>query len=65
MIHLLLNFSLFLLQLRENIFNFAQKELAPYAAEIDKKNEFTDLRVSLLILKFKWSSFYLMYNFNL
>lgn len=28
------------LQLRETIFNFAQKELAPYAQEIDKNNGF-------------------------
>lgn len=27
------------------MFDFAQKELAPHAAEIDKKNEFTQLRV--------------------
>lgn len=31
-------------QLRQTVFNFAQKELAPKAQEIDKKNEFTDLR---------------------
>lgn len=28
------------LQLRETIFNFAQKELAPHAQTIDKNNEF-------------------------
>lgn len=33
-------------QLRENIFNFAQKELAPKAPEIDRTNGFPDLRVS-------------------
>lgn len=27
-------------QLRETIFNFAQKELAPHAQLIDKQNEF-------------------------
>lgn len=32
------------LQLRETVFNFAQKELAPKAAEIDKTNNFADLR---------------------
>ncbi|XP_054263049.1 isovaleryl-CoA dehydrogenase, mitochondrial-like [Macrosteles quadrilineatus] len=32
------------IQLRENIFNFAQKELAPKAAEIDRTNGFSDLR---------------------
>lgn len=29
-----------MLQLRETVFNFAQKELAPHAQEIDKNNEF-------------------------
>lgn len=41
----------FFLQLRQLIFNFAQKELAPKAAEIDKKNNFDELRVSNGILK--------------
>ncbi|XP_012149398.2 isovaleryl-CoA dehydrogenase, mitochondrial [Megachile rotundata] len=31
-------------QLRQLVFNFAQKELAPKAAEIDKKNNFDELR---------------------
>ncbi|GAB6028465.1 hypothetical protein CHUAL_002625 [Chamberlinius hualienensis] len=31
-------------QLRQTAFQFFQKELAPYADEIDKKNEFTNLR---------------------
>ncbi|CAG5126643.1 unnamed protein product [Candidula unifasciata] len=31
-------------QLRETVFQFAQKELAPKAAEIDKTNEFKDMR---------------------
>ncbi|XP_069705483.1 isovaleryl-CoA dehydrogenase, mitochondrial-like [Periplaneta americana] len=31
-------------QLRQTIFNFAQKELAPKAYEIDKKDEFSELR---------------------
>lgn len=31
-------------QLRQTVFNFAQKELAPFAYEIDKNNEFKDLR---------------------
>ena len=31
---------LFFLQLRQTVFNFAQKELAPLAQEIDKQNEF-------------------------
>lgn len=38
------------LQLREVVFNFAQKELAPKAQEIDKTNTFTDLRVSFVLL---------------
>lgn len=32
------------IQLRDAIFNFAQKELAPRAQEIDQKNNFDDLR---------------------
>jgi len=32
------------LQLRETAFQFFQKELAPYAQEIDKNNEFKQLR---------------------
>lgn len=32
------------IQLRETIFNFAQKELAPHAAEIDKQNNFSNLK---------------------
>jgi isovaleryl-CoA dehydrogenase len=31
-------------QLRETIFNFAQKELAPHAQTIDKENNFAELR---------------------
>lgn len=31
-------------QLRETIFNFAQKELAPHAHTIDKENNFAELR---------------------
>lgn len=30
----------FYFQLRETIFNFAQKELAPHAQDIDKQNQF-------------------------
>lgn len=29
------------------MFNFAQKELAPKASEIDKKNQFDDLKVKI------------------
>lgn len=32
------------LQLRDTIFHFAQKELAPYAYEIDKYNKFENMR---------------------
>lgn len=38
--------SPFFIQLRSLVFNFTQKELAPKAAEIDKKNNFDELRVS-------------------
>ena len=31
-------------QLRESVFNFCQKELAPHAATIDKENNFSELR---------------------
>jgi isovaleryl-CoA dehydrogenase len=31
-------------ELRESVFNFCQKELAPHAATIDKENNFKDLR---------------------
>ena len=34
-----------LLQLRETVFQFAQKELAPKAAEIDKTNTFPEAKV--------------------
>ena len=34
-------------QLRQTVFNFVQKELAPKANEIDRTNEFKDLRVIL------------------
>ena len=32
-------------QLRQTVFSFAQKELAPYAEKIDKDNVFPQLRV--------------------
>lgn len=32
-------------KLRELVFNFAQKELAPKAKEIDEKDEFAERRV--------------------
>ena len=37
----------FFLQLRETVNNFCQKELAPYADQIDKENNFPHLRVSV------------------
>jgi len=33
------------LQLRQTVFQFVQKELAPKAAQIDKENNFPDIRV--------------------
>jgi hypothetical protein len=36
----------YLLQLRQTVFQFCQKELAPKAQEIDQNNEFKELRVS-------------------
>lgn len=38
-----------LFQLRETVFQFAQKELAPQADEIDKSNSFPGMKVS-----FEW-----------
>jgi len=35
----------YLLQLRQTVFQFCQKELAPKAQEIDQNNEFKELRV--------------------
>ena len=35
-------------QLRKTVFDFAQKELAPKAAEIDKTNSFPDMRASFI-----------------
>lgn len=34
-------------QLRKTVFDFAQKELAPKAGEIDRENNFAEMRVSL------------------
>jgi hypothetical protein len=45
--------SSFCLKLREAAYNFFQKELAPYANEIDKENSFTQMRVGF-IQKRKW-----------
>lgn len=33
-----------MLQLRQMVFDFAQKELAPKAGEIDRENNFKELR---------------------
>jgi len=38
-------FFCFAFQLRQTVFQFAQKELAPKAAEIDRENGFKDFRV--------------------
>jgi len=35
------------LQLRQTVFQFAQKELAPKAADIDSENTFKEMRVSI------------------
>lgn len=39
-----------LLQLRESVFQFTQKELAPKAAQIDKENNFADMKVENVVL---------------
>ena len=39
--------DVFYLQLRKTIFDFAQKELAPKAHQIDKDNEFPEFNVSV------------------
>jgi len=39
--------SKFVLQLRQTVFQFVQKELAPKAAEIDRENTFREMRVSI------------------
>ena len=40
---------LYFWQLRETVFQFAQKELAPKAQRIDRDNEFTEMRVLCII----------------
>lgn len=48
----LINFGDF--QLRKTVFDYAQREIAPKAAEIDKTNSFDDLRVIYCyLLRFK------------
>ena len=44
-----------LLQLRETVFQFTQKELAPKADEIDKTDSFLGLRVSVIKQSSYWS----------
>lgn len=39
-----------LLQLRESVFQFTQKELSPKAAQIDKENNFADMKVENVVL---------------
>lgn len=38
------------------MFNLAQTELAPKAAEIDQKNQFKEIRVSKTFFIFYWCS---------
>ena len=56
-VSLLLNLCLF--QLRETVFQFAQKELAPKADEIDKTNGFPGIRVRNLSGFFFFFCFFL------
>ncbi len=42
-------FSFF--QLRQTVFNFAQEKLAPKADQIDKDNDFPDMKVCLNMVK--------------
>lgn len=39
--------SSYYFQLRKTVFDYAQREIAPKAAEIDKTNTFQDLKVIL------------------
>lgn len=43
----------FILQLRNSVFQFCQSQLAPKAAEIDRTNDFKDMRVSLFFQRKK------------
>ena len=43
-IYVLISDLIKIAKLRQTVFNFAQKELAPFAQEIDKNNEFKELR---------------------
>jgi len=43
-------------QLRQTVFQFAQKELAPKAAEIDRENTFREMRVSTNCVLVLWKS---------
>ena len=47
-------------QLRETIYNFSQKELAPYADQIDKENGWPKMRVRVLCRFFP--SFHIFLN---
>ena len=54
-------YPLLSLQLRESVFQFSQKELAPKAAEIDKNNEFKELKVcNKPVLLYKYISIKLL-----
>ena len=41
-------------QLRETVFNFCQKELAPKAYQIDKDNNFPEMRYKLIMILKKY-----------
>lgn len=47
-------------QLRETVFQFAQKELAPQADEIDKSNSFPGMKV-----RFKWPIIFFLSKISL
>ena len=54
-------------QLRETVSNFCQKELAPYADQIDKENNFLQLRVSspvTIYLSMWFYDLYFVYTVN-
>lgn len=41
----------FLIKLREAVYQFAQKELEPFAADIDRTNDFPGIRVDIVMAK--------------
>lgn len=44
-------------QLRKTVFDYAQREISPKAAEIDKTNTFSDLKVSRISVLYNILSF--------